>query len=167
MMSGGQYFVFGLPRSRTAWLSVFLSQSGIHCHHEAVNGCYTKNEYLAKIDGCGDSTTAFGLCQEAQYKDKPVLIIEKSKAELSRCIEWCNGVFGSGSKDAIMSQHDKLMELEGMKVAQPQINKKMPAIFEYLTSHKWVDSYGDMASINIQSQVSSINYDAMRAYIND
>lgn len=167
MMGGGQYFVFGLPRSRTAWLSVFLSQSGVHCHHEAVNGCYTKNEYMAKVQGCGDSTTAFVHCPESQYKDKPILIIEKSKAELHKCIEWCSRVFGREAKDAIIGQHEKLMALEGMKVAQSQINKKMPAIFEYLTGHDWLDSYGDMASINIQSKISSINYDAMRAYIND
>jgi hypothetical protein len=29
------FFILSLPRSRTAWLSAFLTQSQVYCHHEA------------------------------------------------------------------------------------------------------------------------------------
>lgn len=37
------FFIIGLPRSRTAWLSVFLSSGPSTCFHEAVGSCSPQN----------------------------------------------------------------------------------------------------------------------------
>ena len=37
-MSAKPFLVTGLPRSRTAWLSVFMSGAGSICYHEPIGG---------------------------------------------------------------------------------------------------------------------------------
>lgn len=160
------YFVFGLPRSRTAWLSVFLSQSGIYCHHEAVNGCYTEQEYRDKIEGCGDSTTGFIHCPPEEYEGKPTLIIEKSKSEFSRCIAWSDRTFNADSRKDLINQYDELMGITGMRVLQSEIDQKLPDIFEYLTGAEWSDTYSVISKFNIQANPMDIDYQAMEAYLN-
>ena len=159
------FFVFGLPRSRTAWLSVFLSQSGTYCHHEAISGCYTEVDYIDKVDGCGDSTTAFELCPESEISNAPIVIIEKSKSELDRCVEFCDKTFNTDSTKIVLSQNDKLMAMPGMRVLQSQINDKLPVIFEYLTGVEWLDKYAIMSKFNIQADANDIDYKSMEAYL--
>lgn len=162
----GAYFVFGLPRSRTAWLSLFLSQSGVYCHHEAVNGCESEADYLAKIDGCGDSTTGFIHCPESVYAKAPVLVIEKSVEEFEYCIEWCNRTFMIDSRVHILSQREKLMSIRGLRVNQEDIDRNLPSIFEHLTGKEWRDQYSNISKFNISSPESNIDYSAMNRFLN-
>ena len=43
------FFITGLPRSRTAWFSAFMTASGFPCGHELINNCETIEEYKEKI----------------------------------------------------------------------------------------------------------------------
>lgn len=160
------YFVFGLPRSRTAWLSCFLSQSGKFCYHEAINGCINEKEYMAKMQGFGDSTTAFSHCPESLYKNGRVVIIEKTSSEFDRCVEWCSQAFNVNSRLILENMRDELMAIKGMRVLQSDIDDKLPDIFEYLTGSRWQKKYGCMKWLNIQADPSMIDYGAMRAYTN-
>lgn len=167
-MGGGvlsAYFVFGLPRSRTAWLSLFLSQSGVYCYHEAINGCRTIDEYTSKIEGSGDSTTGFAYTPQSIYRNKPVLIIEKSKEEIERCVAWCNRSFHIDSEADINNQYEQLMSMSGMRVRQSDITDSLPMIFEHLTGAEWRDEYALMERFNIQSPISNIDYIAMDCLI--
>lgn len=161
-----KYFVFGLPRSRTAWLSAFLSQSNTYCYHEAINNCLTEQEYISKIEGCGDSTTAFPWCPVDEYEGKPILIIEKSKDEFTHCIEWCDFTFNDDSKDILINQYDELMGIDGMRVQQSKIDESLPEIFEYLTGEEWRDRYAIMSALNIQADPKNINHSALEVYVN-
>lgn len=44
---GTPFVVFSLPRSRSAWLSRFLSHGGYHCGHEEVRHCRTLDDVAA------------------------------------------------------------------------------------------------------------------------
>ena len=74
--------IVGLPRSRTAWLSVFMSQSSTMFHHEAINGCGSIEEYRNKTLRSGDSTGFSFIADEVRAQEK-IVIIKKNEKELA------------------------------------------------------------------------------------
>ena len=164
MDCGLNYFVAGLPRSRTAWLSAFLSQSGKYCFHEGINGCRSIDEYKAKIGDYGDSSTMFGVIDvNTLFPRAPVVIIEKNAIELSRCIKWCNETFNTDMADQVLQQSNKLMDITGMRVRQSEIDDKLQDIFEFLTDCEWREEYKNMKSLNIQADHRDIDIPALKA----
>lgn len=157
------YFVAALPRSRTAWLSTFLSQSGIHCFHDGMNGCSSFDDYTDKVYGCGDSSTGLHLFEiEKIYPNAPIVIIEKNEEEVLSCIEWCDSVYGGSNKAEIMRQKKLLDGMSGMRVKQSDIDAKLKPIFEYLTGKEYLDIYSDIKSLNIQCMSTDIDADAAK-----
>jgi len=162
------YFVAALPRSRTAWLSVFLSQSGIHCFHDGMNRCNSLAEYSEKIDGCGDSSTGvfmFGL--NKMYPDAPVVIIDKNDEEFERCVSWCNETYGVDSRAEILRQRETLSKVKGLRVNQSDIDLRMQEIFEHLTSCEWQNHYSNIKELNIQSDPFNVDFDAAKRLMNE
>ena len=159
------FFVFGLPRSRTAWLSVFLSQSGVFCHHDGINGCSSTDEYQEKIKGCGDSTTGFfAIDYDSLYQSSNRVIIEKSYSEIERCIEWCDSTYLTNSRDEILRQNDILMGIDGLRVKQSDINNSLPLIFEHLTEQDWNERYSIITNLNVQSDPYGIDTEAAKRF---
>ncbi len=157
-------FIAGLPRSRTAWLSVFMSQSDVYFYHEAINGCYSIDEYKDKIKDCGDSSTGFFvLAGSIITPNAKIVIIEKNKEELFKCIEWCDKVYGVDSKDFILDLNDKLLTLYGLIVKQSEINDRLQDIWEYLVDTPWDDKYSNLVNFNIQVQSADIDKKAAKA----
>ena len=71
------FFILGLPRSRTAWLANFMTYDGYCCYHEGTNGCYTIEQYKAKLGGrIGDANTGLIMFNFRKHfpKDKVVII---------------------------------------------------------------------------------------------
>lgn len=52
------FFVFGLPRSRTAWLSAMLSLGSRICYHEIESECESFADFTKTIRDDGNSSTA-------------------------------------------------------------------------------------------------------------
>ena len=154
-------FIVGLPRSRTAWLSVFMSQSKTYFHHEAINGCYSLDEYNQKILNCGDSTTGFTLLNDI-LKDKKVVIIKKNEEELKKCIEWCNKEFGE-SKEVILEMNAALNNIKGLVINQSEIDGELKNIWEFLVDDKWCDEYSNIVKFNIQVKSTAIDEIAAKA----
>ena len=154
------YFVAALPRSKTAWLAVFLSQSGKYCFHDGMNGCNTLEEYKDKIGDDGDSSTGLQLFDiNNLFPDSPIVVIEKSKEELEHCIEWCGSTFGT-TRITMLEQYDQLMSVKGLRVKQSDIFHRLKEIFEYLTGCEWMNHYRYLTSFNIQVDPYSIDYQA-------
>ncbi len=157
-------FVFGLPRSRTAWLSVFLSQSGVKFHHEALDGCRTIKEYSNKIKYCGDCTTGFYLLENSGIlEDKKIVVITKNDDELKRCISWCDGEYGIDSADIINAWNEKLNRIDGLKIKQSEIDENLEKIWRYLTDKPWDTVYTDIVKMNIQVKSTDIDLEAAKA----
>ena len=155
------YFVAALPRSRTAWLSVFLSQSGIHCLHDGMNGCASIEEYMVKLGDFGDSSTGIAMFDiEVLYPNCPIVIIEKNEKELRDCIEWCDLIYGGNNEAEIIRQQKLIDKMPGMRIKQSEINVNLEAIFTYLTGCEWKPIYADIKKLNIQSDPYAIDIDA-------
>ncbi len=162
------YFVAALPRSRTAWLSVFLSQSGIHCFHDGMNKCHTIGEYIDKLGGFGDSSTGLHLFNIHElYPSSPIVIIEKSESEIESCIEWCDKTYGGNSRNEVLRQKSLLDGLPGMRVKQSEIDAKLKGIFEYLTGKEYLEIYSDIKSLNVQCDPYCTDYEAAKSIMNE
>lgn len=162
------FFVSALPRSRTAWLSVFLSQSGIHCYHDGMNGCSSISDYVDKVSGCGDSSTGLSLFDmTAIFPPSPMVIIDKSDEEFERCVEWVDLTYRYNSRDELSKQRDSLNKMSGLRVNQSDIDSRLQDIFEHLTSADWLPVYSDITSLNIQSDPFDIDMGAAKRLMND
>jgi len=157
------YFIAGLPRSRSAWLSVFMSQSGQFCHHDGFNGCNSIAEYKDKIGRGGDSSTGLTLIDiHKEFPHAKVVIIEKSDEEFERCVEWCDETYGQSSRKELESMREKLSNFKGLRVQQSEINERLEDVWTHLTSKRWDDKYSILADFNIQANPFNINLQAAR-----
>lgn len=130
------FFITGLPRSRTAWFSAFMTASGYHCLHEGINGCRTIDEYKEKVTSCSDSNTAFGFIDIPD--ERPILIIHRK------------GRHGKEFKNP----EKKLVDTKGMHVDFVDLNDRMEEIFKYLTGDELdVDIFNIFKSLNIQTML--------------
>jgi len=156
-------FIAGLPRSRTAWLSVFMSQSDVYFHHEAVNGCHSLEEYRDKIKGCGDSSTglvSLGVDIIQSYK---VVIINKTNEQIEQCIEWCDHTYGMDSRDFILGINKKLKKLDGLHVNQSDIDSRLSEIWHYLVDTPWDDKYLNLTKFDIKVKSNEIDREAAKS----
>lgn len=160
------FLVVGLPRSRTAWLSVFLSQSGAHCYHDGFNGCESINDYIIKISNCNDSNTGLMILDVNKlFPNRKVLIIEKSKDELKRCIDWCDSNYGGSSESTILNLKEKMGKIKGLRIKQSEINQHLEKIWVFLTGEKYLERYGNMVNLNIQSNHLDVNQVEAKRFI--
>lgn len=84
-----QFFITGLPRTRTAWLANLFTTGNSFCYHEVV---YTNKEVSSaiaalKIDDyeyVGDSSSAIPMYAEtlfSEFPDAPIVLIERDTGE--------------------------------------------------------------------------------------
>lgn len=85
------FFIVGLPRSRTAWFSAFLSGGDVTCHHELLRKCARPEEFAWKlaetptpIVGDADSIlpAAYYRIKESLPKHKLVFIVRNPEDAL-------------------------------------------------------------------------------------
>lgn len=76
--------VTGLPRSRTAWMSVWMSVHGAPCIHEMLSVVPSYAAYRAHLERFADSCTYGWMLDEGEF-DK-ILIIERDPADVSKSL---------------------------------------------------------------------------------
>ncbi len=154
--------IVGLPRSRTAWLSVFMSQSNTYFHHEGIDGCYSIDEYQSKTKGCGDSTTGFWPILESMEL-KRVVIIRKSEAEFNHCVEWCDSTYGINSIEHMRNLNEYMDTIDGLVINQSEINDRLQDIWEHLVDDEWSERHAALTKLNVSVNDTGINEEAARA----
>jgi len=81
------FYITGLPRSRTAWLSVLFTTEHVTCHHEAIRFCDHFGQYLDLMSGFGvDGDSSSGLIPVAEkviayWPESPWLIVNREPNE--------------------------------------------------------------------------------------
>lgn len=129
-----KFFITGLPRSRTAWFSAFMTASGYPCLHEGLNGCKSITEYKEKIKNKSDSNTGFIFIDVPV--DRPTLVIHRENRH--------NRLFDNVD----------LNKIKGLHVEFLDIHKRIEEIFTYLTGDRidWV-IYNTFKSLNITTML--------------
>jgi len=132
------FFITGLPRSRTAWFAAFMTASGYPCLHEGMNNCNTYDEYKKKISGVNDSNTGFAFIGNP-LPERPVLIIHR--------VGRMDGVTG-------MTEASKMLgNIKGLHVNFKDIDSRIIEIFNYLT--------GDDINMSIYNLFKNLNITTM------
>lgn len=113
----GNFFITGLPRSRTAWLSTFLSYDGAFCFHEAMMFCGLETEKIPELfkstgkeyigNSCSSISHFLDFYEKAFPDAKYVLIhrdIDDVQVETDK-------IFGVNTKEGLITCVNALSEL--------------------------------------------------------
>jgi len=144
------FFVAGLPRSRTAWLANFLTCGERFCFHEALNGCDSIEQYRQKLGpDKGDSSTGLMLIDlNKLYPDAPVVIIESDPEAAAKYSYKHFGYYDPGYIYALQAKMDLI---EGLRIHVGEIDKKLPEIWSHLIGSPFdYDRAQLLIALNIQ-----------------
>ncbi len=110
-----EFFVTGLPRSRTAWASMFLA-----CHHEALGQCSDVDQLPAVLKGRGDCDSLLLLFWPRvveMFPDAPWAILRRSKEDAIKAarkalphMKKASGIMVAECFDHLDAQQRKLIE---------------------------------------------------------
>lgn len=102
------FVVFSLPRSRSAWLSVFLSYQGRQIGHDIGIDCRTPAEFIHRIgDGTCETGAAFAwrLVRRA-LPEARFVVVRRPRAEVVDSL--CR--FGFGDQTAELTDRDRRLD---------------------------------------------------------
>ena len=136
------FFVIGLPRSRTAWLANFLTHEK-HCFHEGLDDCYNIDQYRQKLGrNHGDSSTGLMLLDmNKEFPDAPKVIIE---GRVKEAIDYGYKTYGHYNPDYIDHLNQRMHRIEGMRVQFDDIDKKLPEIWQHLIGTPYDEKRGEL-----------------------
>lgn len=155
------FLITGLPRSRTAWLSVFMTAQGEFCYHEGCNKTKSWDDYLKKMENCGNSDSAIALHENIKTLDCPIVIIER---DINEVYESCCKLF----KDIyIMETLEKIQEnlkdIEGLRIPYYNINDRLKDIWSYCTDKPYNEEISkQLIKMNIQSTDFSTDLETIK-----
>jgi hypothetical protein len=119
------YFVIALPRSRTAWLSVFLD-----CYHEGFNNCNTFKEYKNKIKNSGDCSTSLLLFDMKKlFPNSRVVIIHNT---IDSAVDFYREIYRKDTTDLLRLMKKRLFSLDGLHIEFDDIDNRLEEIWKYL-----------------------------------
>jgi hypothetical protein len=152
------FFVTGLPRSRTAWFSKWLPD----CLHEGIEGCFNHKDFVEKLGNRGDSDSALMFFPiERYFPRSPVVIVERDFDEVMSSLDEI-GLFNDPVHEFMKESQKRLDKMKGMRV--PFNDLPLHDIWDYLIGTEFDKREANkMDSTNIQH----INYAPdFQAFIN-
>jgi hypothetical protein len=136
------FFVIGLPRSRTAWLAAFLTYEK-HCFHEGLDGCQNIDEYKKKLGpDHGDSSTGLMLLNmDDEFPLAPKVIIESDPVKAA---DYAYKTYGFYDPRYILYLDDRLKLISGMRIHVDEIDQQLPAIWRHLIGTPFNEQRADL-----------------------
>ena len=142
------FIITGIPRSRTAWFSAFMTASGYPCIHEGLNGCESIKEYKEKIKNVSDANTGYVYIGQI-ITDRPTLIIHRYHHKTPESVT------------------NNLKSLKGLHVLFDEIDERIEEIFHYLTGNKIdFDVYDTFKNLNITT-MADMDFASARILLNE
>lgn len=148
------FFVLGLPRSRTAWLSNFLTYDGHFCYHEGLDSCRSIAEYKAKLydpdyESVGDSCTGLMMIDiEKEFPDSLRLIVEN---DLDKSARESYALYEEKYPDCYRNvfhkleiAEERLNKISGLRIHVSRINDNLELIWNYLLGGRFDQKRADL-----------------------
>ena len=162
------FFILGLPRSRTAWLANFLTFDGNFCYHEGLDGCYTIEEYKDKLGkNKGDSNTGLMMIDfENTFPNSKVIIIDST---VTNAVKFTKNVYGTDIKELMLKAKERLDSMKGLHIRIEDINDSLKKIWEYVSTKPFNKERADMlVKLNIQvDNPYDFDKEAMKKFIGE
>ena len=156
------FFVVGLPRSRTAWLANFLTYDNRFCYHEGIDGCSTIEEYKKKLGtNKGDSCTGLMLLElNKEFPNAPVVIIENN---ITKAVKFSRQTYGIETTKEMQILKEKMSFIRGLRIKLENINEALEDIWVHLIGTPYNEERGNLLkNMNIQTN-NYFNYDEKAA----
>jgi hypothetical protein len=160
-----KFLVLGLPRSRTGWLSVFLSTDSTLCLHEGIEGCSSMEEYKSKTLEKADSNTGLMLFDiRRHFPDTKIIIIDGTVED---SVKYGLDTYGLDVTSAMIEGKKRLDALDGLHIKFEDINERLQDMWEYVYDTPYDKTRSDeLVKLDIQMRdVHSMDIDAMNALI--
>ncbi len=122
-----KFFIIGLPRSRTYWLSQFFG-----CLHEGVYHYPDYRDFL-KSDHTGDSTTCYLQIKDLIKDERKVIIHRDIKDVGDSLVE----LFGKFDCSFLKDIEKELLEEDGLHVQFDDISSRLEEIWDYCRSDEF------------------------------
>lgn len=159
------FFVTGLPRSRTAWFANYFTSGDVFCWHEAMNGITSKDEYYARMSdpryrliGNADS----GLYLGGYIEGCPLVVIERDVDEVNDGLK-AKGFYGC--RDILLEEQAALADMGGLHVDYYDIPKRLGEIHEYCIDTPYDELRGiQLMNMNVQLQSIEPDMVAMKVW---
>ena len=159
------FFVLGLPRSRTCWLANFLTYDRHYCFHEGMNTCKSLSEYKEKLGtDFGDSSTATMLFDiNREFPDAPKIIIE---SDIQRSIDYAVKTLGLKDPNYIVYMQQQLDKVSGPRVHFDDIDYQLPFIWHTLIGTPFDERRSNIVkTMNIQMQnIGMMDIDSLNQF---
>jgi hypothetical protein len=153
------FFVTGLPRSRTAWFSEWLPD----CLHEGMTDCYTHSEYLHKLKRGDSSSGLVFFPLRSYFPDAPLVIIDRDVDDVAQSMEKI-GLFNDYIYKMLKLSKLSLDKMSGMHVDFYKLDLR--AIWEYLVGNGFDEERAhEFNSKNIQKINGNIDFKAAKSFI--
>jgi hypothetical protein len=150
MPSSNNFLITGLPRSRSAWFSAYLTQGEVLCTHEAIALKLPMESENHKYVGTSDSGYVLDPEWMEEYKGIKIVIIERDTQE---CIDSLNGLIPYDCSWLLSGMAKALTKVEGLRVPFYDIADNLEAIHDYLGLPGYSQERAVLFSIlNIQAQ---------------
>jgi hypothetical protein len=132
-LGAANFFVLGLPRSRTAWMAAWLFDADGFCHHEAMDGCPSVAHYQSKVGKGGDSSTASMMLDlEDLYPDAPKLVIERDERHAIQFGVETMGIDEGSSVEIIDNLKSRLDKIDAERIHFNDIDDNLEWIWTHL-----------------------------------
>ena len=163
------FFIAGMPRCRTKWFSEYLSAyEGVTCHHEALNGPLSKQEFydVMEAPGCvGNSDSGLFLTDfQQRWPDAPTVVLLRDPVEVAESVSKLLGY--TPSTTLIDSQFNAALQLDGLKVWFDDIDDRIEEIHEHLGIPFNAELFKKYTIENIQLDELKVCLDSYKLWLN-
>jgi hypothetical protein len=138
MKNKRNFIVLSLPRSRTAWLSLYLTLAGLPCEHELIAKSDSFESAINKIKaegiGCCDTAQVFKLKELKDELNPKILVIKRNVKDV---IDSLSKIGITGIDEFLIKQSELLdqasMDEGTLTVRYEDIDSRIEEIYSYLS----------------------------------
>ncbi len=161
------FFLAGMPRCRTAWFAEYLSAyDGVTCHHEAINGPDSKQEFydIMEADGCvGNSDSGLFITDfQQRWPDAPTVVLLRDPVAVQKSVSKLLGA--EPSIELIERQYRAALALDGLQVWYEDINDRLDEIHDYIGIPMDADLASSYCSKNVQLSEIKVKLSSYRLW---
>lgn len=114
----GPFFIHGLPRSRTYWLSEFLTYGGNVCHHDLPIKVDGVDEFFEVLGRPGVGTAETGLTGmwpvlDAEFPAARIVVVRRPIADVKASLARFDWQYGDGELEGYADRLDEISMLPG------------------------------------------------------
>jgi len=142
------YLIAGLPRSRTACLSVFMSSGYSTCYHDVLGS--TPIEELKAMFSADTITGTADTCWMMTPPIERTVCIHRDIEQVLQSLEQVFGELSTDIKDLHREYSDLLYTVEGLHIDYEDINDSLEQIWTYCTDLPYVQR-DHLIQMNIQT----------------